>query len=192
MAGRPAGRPELLRHFVGGEFVGGEKVFPKASPVTGETLFEVAEADASTVDDAVGAARAALRGPWGRMGEQQRAAMLRRIADELERRFDDLVTAEVADTGKAIAQARTLDIPRGAANFRAFADIVASAPTESFTTATATGGQALNYAVRKPVGVIAIVVPWNLPLLLLTWKVAPALACGNAVVVKPSEETPSS
>jgi aminomuconate-semialdehyde/2-hydroxymuconate-6-semialdehyde dehydrogenase len=192
MAGRPAGHPELLRHFIGGEFVGGEKVFPKASPVTGETLFEVAEADSSTVDDAVNAARSALRGPWGGLGEQRRAAVLRRIADELERRFDDLVTAEVADTGKAIAQARTLDIPRGAANFRAFADIVASASTESYTTVTAMGGQALNYAVRKPVGVVAIVVPWNLPLLLLTWKVAPALACGNAVVVKPSEETPSS
>ena len=126
------------------------------------------------------------------MGERERAEVLRRVADELERRFDDLVTAEVADTGKAIAQARTLDIPRGAANFRAFAEIVATAPTESFTTVTPTGGRALNYAVRKPVGVVAVIVPWNLPLLLLTWKVAPALACGNAVVVKPSEETPAS
>ena len=150
------------------------------------------EASQSTVDDAVAAARAALRGPWGRMGERERAEVLRRVADELERRFDDLVTAEVADTGKSIAQARTLDIPRGAANFRAFAEIVATAPTESFTTVTPTGGRALNYALRKPVGVVAVIVPWNLPLLLLTWKVAPALACGNAVVVKPSEETPAS
>ncbi|GAA1415173.1 aldehyde dehydrogenase [Catellatospora coxensis] len=126
------------------------------------------------------------------MSEGERAAVLRRVADELERRFDDLVTAEVADTGKSISQARTLDIARGAANFRAFADIVATAPTESFMTTTATGGRALNYAVRKPVGVVAIIVPWNLPLLLLTWKLAPALACGNAVIVKPSEETPSS
>jgi aminomuconate-semialdehyde/2-hydroxymuconate-6-semialdehyde dehydrogenase len=85
-----------------------------------------------------------------------------------------------------------LDIPRGAANFRAFAEIVTTAPTETFMTTTADGRQALNYAVRKPVGVVAIIVPWNLPLLLLTWKVAPALACGNTVVVKPSEETPSS
>jgi aminomuconate-semialdehyde/2-hydroxymuconate-6-semialdehyde dehydrogenase len=144
------------------------------------------------VDEAVAAARQALRGPWGRMAEQERAAVLRRVADELERRFDDLVVAEVADTGKPISQARTLDVPRGAANFRAFAEIAVTAPTESFTTATAGGGRALNYAVRKPVGVVAIVVPWNLPLLLLTWKVAPALACGDAVVVKPSEETPSS
>jgi aminomuconate-semialdehyde/2-hydroxymuconate-6-semialdehyde dehydrogenase len=190
--GRPAGEPGLLRNFVGGEFVGSPRTFVKVSPVTGETVFEVAEADESTVDAAVAAARAAVRGPWGRMGEHERAAILRRVADELERRFDDLITAEVADTGKSISQARTLDIPRGAANFRAFADMVTSAPTESFTTVTASGGRALNYAVRKPVGVVAVIVPWNLPLLLLTWKVAPALACGNAVVVKPSEETPSS
>ncbi|MFG2062762.1 2-hydroxymuconic semialdehyde dehydrogenase [Micromonospora sp. NPDC048871] len=182
----------LLPNYVGGEFVTGGTSFAKVSPVTGETLLHVAEADAATVDAAVAAARAALRGPWGAMGEGERAAVLRRVADELERRFDDLVAAEVADTGKSVAQARTLDIPRGAANFRAFADIITATPTESFTTVTATGGRALNYAVRKPVGVVAIIVPWNLPLLLLTWKVAPALACGNAVVVKPSEETPSS
>ncbi|HEU4421352.1 MAG TPA: 2-hydroxymuconic semialdehyde dehydrogenase [Pilimelia sp.] len=176
-----------LRHFVGGSFVESGKTFPKYSPVTGDLVTDVCEADRSTVDAAVVAARAALAGPWGRTTERDRAAVLRRVADELEWRFDDLVAAEVADTGKPVAQARTLDVPRGAANFRAFADIVASAPTEAFTSATA-----LNYALRKPVGVVAVVVPWNLPLLLLTWKVAPALACGNAVVVKPSEETPSS
>ncbi|MEV0729759.1 2-hydroxymuconic semialdehyde dehydrogenase [Polymorphospora sp. NPDC050346] len=192
MSGRPSGQPGLLRNYVGGEFVDTGNRFPKVSPVTGQTIFEVAEADQSTVDAAVGAARSALRGPWGRMGERERAAVLYRVADELERRFDDLVAAEVGDTGKSISQARSLDIPRGAANFRAFAEIVSTTPTESFTTVTPSGGRALNYAVRKPVGVVAVIVPWNLPLLLLTWKVAPALACGNAVIVKPSEETPSS
>ncbi|MBX7265584.1 2-hydroxymuconic semialdehyde dehydrogenase [Micromonospora sp. Llam7] len=192
MAGQAPDGPGLLRNFVGGEFVEAGTRFTKHSPVTGEPVFEVVEASSSVVDDAVTAARAALRGPWGRMGERERAEVLRRVADELERRFDDLVAAEVADTGKAVSQARTLDIPRGAANFRAFAEIVATAPTESFTTVTPSGGRALNYAVRKPVGVVAVIVPWNLPLLLLTWKVAPALACGNAVVVKPSEETPAS
>jgi aminomuconate-semialdehyde/2-hydroxymuconate-6-semialdehyde dehydrogenase len=182
----------LLRNFVGGSFVEGGSTFAKVSPVTGEQIFDVAEADASVVDAAVGAARAALNGPWGRMSEQERAVVLRRVADELERRFDDLVAAEVGDTGKSISQARTLDIPRGAANFRSFADFATTASTESFTTTLADGRRALNYAVRKPVGVVAIIVPWNLPLLLLTWKVAPALACGNTVVVKPSEETPSS
>jgi aminomuconate-semialdehyde/2-hydroxymuconate-6-semialdehyde dehydrogenase len=182
----------LLRHFVDGEFVASASTFAKISPVTGEQIFDVCEADSETVDAAVNAARAALRGPWGRMSEQERAVILRRVADELERRFEDLVAAEVGDTGKSISQARTLDIPRGAANFRAFADFATTAATESYTTVLPDRRRALNYAVRKPVGVVAIVVPWNLPLLLLTWKVAPALACGNAVVVKPSEETPAS
>jgi len=182
----------LLRHFVDGAFVESPSTFAKISPVTGEQIFDVCEADAETVDAAVNAARAALRGPWGRMSEQERAVVLRRVADGLERRFEDLVAAEGGDTGKSISQARTLDIPRGAANFRAFADFATTAPTESYTTVLPDGRRALNYAVRKPVGVVAIVVPWNLPLLLLTWKVAPALACGNAVVVKPSEETPAS
>ena len=190
--GRPDGPPGKLRHFIAGRYAGSTATFAKLSPVTGRPVFEVAEADAATVDAAVTAARAALRGPWGAASEQQRAAALRRVADELDRRFDDLVTAEVADTGKPVSQARTLDVPRGAANFRAFADIVTATGTGSFTTVTATGVRALNYAVRKPVGVVAVIVPWNLPLLLLTWKVAPALACGNAVVVKPSEETPAS
>ena len=182
----------LLRHFVNGSFVDSPSTFAKVSPVTGEQIFDVCEADSPTVDAAVTAAQAALRGPWGRMSEQERAAVLRRVADVLERRFEDLVAAEVGDTGKSISQARMLDIPRGAANFRAFADFATTVPTESYTTVLPDGRRALNYAVRKPVGVVAIVVPWNLPLLLLTWKVAPALACGNAVVVKPSEETPSS
>lgn len=191
LTGEPS-EPGLLRNFVDGSFVEGGSTFGKYSPVTGDKIFDVCEADEATVDAAVSAARAALKGPWGRMSEQERAVVLRRVADELERRFDDLVAAEVGDTGKSISQARTLDIPRGAANFRAFADFATTASTESYTTVLADGRRALNYAVRKPVGVVAIVVPWNLPLLLLTWKVAPALACGNTVVVKPSEETPSS
>ena len=186
------GDPTLLRNFIAGEFRSPTATFAKDSPVTGETVFSVTESSRSDIDDAVAAARAALKGPWGRTSEQERATVLRRVADELERRFEDLVTAEVADTGKTLAQARTLDIPRGAANFRAYADVVAATGTESFTTPTAGGGRALNYAIRKPMGVVAVIVPWNLPLLLLTWKVAPALACGNAVVVKPSEETPAS
>jgi aminomuconate-semialdehyde/2-hydroxymuconate-6-semialdehyde dehydrogenase len=101
------------------------------------------------------------------------------------------VQAEVADTGKPISLASRLDVPRAAANFRAFADLIKTAGIESFQTETPDGAGALNYAVRKPLGVVGIITPWNLPLLLLTWKIAPALACGNAVVVKPSEETPA-
>jgi aminomuconate-semialdehyde/2-hydroxymuconate-6-semialdehyde dehydrogenase len=116
---------------------------------------------------------------------------LHHVADIIEARFDCFVSAEVADTGKPMTLASKLDVPRAAANFRAFADLIKTAGLESFQTETPDGKNALNYAVRKPLGVVGIIVPWNLPLLLLTWKLAPALACGNAVVAKPSEETPA-
>lgn len=179
------------RHFIGGAFVGSARQFPKLSPVDGSIVAMVHEADAAQVDAAVAAARAALKGPWRRTGASARGDLLRRIADGIEARFDDFLAAEIADTGKPVALARRLDIPRGAANFRVFADILRAAPQDSHLLDTADGRGALNYAYRKPLGVVGIIAPWNLPLLLLTWKVAPALACGNALVVKPSEETPS-
>ena len=143
------------------------------------------------VDGAVAAARKALTGEWGRMPIPKRAAILHKIADGIEARFQDFLQAEVADTGKPISLASRIDIPRGAANFRVFADLIKAASLESFRTETPDGVIALNYATRKPLGVVGIITPWNLPLLLMTWKVAPALACGNCVVVKPSEETPA-
>jgi len=182
----------LRLNFVAGEFVATGQRFAKNSPIDGHHVAEIVEADAALVDRAVDAARNAVRGPWGRLPLAERAAALHRIADGIERRFEDFVAAEVADTGRPVAQARSLDIPRGAANFRVFADLVRNAPTECFETDTPDGRGALNYSVRKPLGVVAAIAPWNLPLLLLTWKVAPALAAGNAVIAKPSEETPSS
>jgi len=161
------------------------------NPADGTVIAHVTEADANLVDAAVQAACKALRGEWGRSTVRERAARLRKIADAIEGRFDCFVAAEVADTGKPIALATRLDVPRAAANFRAFADLISTAGLDSYQTETADGKSALNYAVRKPLGVVGIITPWNLPLLLLTWKVAPALACGNAVVVKPSEETPA-
>jgi aminomuconate-semialdehyde/2-hydroxymuconate-6-semialdehyde dehydrogenase len=151
----------------------------------------VHEADRDLVERAVAAARAALDGAWGRTTVPQRTALLRRAADLIEERFEEFVAAESADTGKPLQQARDLDVSRAVANFRSFADTVAAAGQPSYLTELPDGRRALNYAARKPLGVVAVIVPWNLPLLLLTWKVAPALACGNAVVVKPSEETPS-
>ncbi|KQM80631.1 2-hydroxymuconic semialdehyde dehydrogenase [Agromyces sp. Leaf222] len=181
-----------LRNFIGGEPVDGVRTFAKLDPTDGSHVAEVHEAGRREVDLAVASARAALEGPWGRMTVGERATILRRIADGIERRFDDLVAAEVGDTGKPEALARDLDVARAAANFRAFADVVSAAGLDSYLTEFPDGRRALNYAVRKPLGVVAVIVPWNLPLLLLTWKLAPALASGNAVVVKPSEETPSS
>jgi aminomuconate-semialdehyde/2-hydroxymuconate-6-semialdehyde dehydrogenase len=182
----------VLANYVDGEIVASGRRFDKFSPVDGSLIAVVCEADRVLVDRAVAAARHTVRGDWGRLATAERAALLHKVADGIDRRFDDFVAAEVADTGKPIAQARTLDIPRGAANFRVFADLVKTVPTESFHTDTADGVGALNYVVRHPLGVVGVIVPWNLPLLLMTWKVAPALAAGNAVVAKPSEETPSS
>jgi aminomuconate-semialdehyde/2-hydroxymuconate-6-semialdehyde dehydrogenase len=177
---------------VGGEFIRTTARFDNISPVNGRVISTVSEADAALVDRAVQAARSALRGPWGRLSTAERCALLRKVAERIEQRFDEFVAAEIADTGKTLQQARSLDIPRGAANFRAYADLALARASECFEMATPDGRGALNYSVHKPVGVVAVIAPWNLPFLLLTWKVAPALACGNAVVAKPSEETPSS
>jgi aminomuconate-semialdehyde/2-hydroxymuconate-6-semialdehyde dehydrogenase len=182
---------QSIQNHIGGKFVGGSRTFPDVNPADGTLIAEVTEADQNTVDAAVEAARGALLGEWGGLKVREYAARLRRVADGIEARFDCFVAAEVADTGKPIALASRLDVPRAAANFRIFADLIASASLESFHTETPDGKSALNYAVRKPIGVVGIITPWNLPLLLLTWKVAPALACGNTVVVKPSEETPA-
>src|SRR5271165_2450431 len=182
----------VLSNFVNGEFVSGGREFDDINPADGTLIARVAEASPQVVAAAVHAAHQALRSGWGSWGIRRRAALLYKIAECIEARFDRFVAAESADTGKPVALASSLDVPRAAANFRAFADLIKTAPLEAFETETPDGKQALNYAVRKPVGVVAIITPWNLPLLLLTWKVAPALACGNAVVAKPSEETPAS
>ena len=180
-----------ILNYIDGKFVAGKREFADVNPADGTVIAQVTEADRDLVDAAVQAARKALPGEWGRLSTRDRAARLYKVADAIEARFDCFVAAEVADTGKPVALASRLDVPRAAANFRAFADLIKTVGLESFQTETPDGKSALNYAVRKPLGVVGIITPWNLPLLLLTWKVAPALACGNTVVVKPSEETPA-
>jgi aminomuconate-semialdehyde/2-hydroxymuconate-6-semialdehyde dehydrogenase len=179
-------------HFIRNRFVASTsgRQFEKRSPVDGSLVGMVPEAGAPEVNAAVEAAQAALLGPWRRLTLAQRVGLLEAVAAEIDRRADEFIDAEVQDTGKPRALASHLDIPRGATNFRAFADVVKSVPTECFETPMPDGRTALNYSIRVPRGVIAVVCPWNLPLLLMTWKVAPALACGNTVVVKPSEESP--
>lgn len=167
------------------------RLFENINPATGDVVSLVEEASREDVDQAVGAAKSALRGPWASLSLDDRAKLLHRVADGIEARFEEFLRAEILDTGKPVTMASHLDIPRGAANFRAFADILKHQPGEFFPMRTPDGGQAINYTVRAPRGVVAVICPWNLPFLLMTWKVAPALACGNAVVVKPSEETPA-
>lgn len=182
----------VIKNHINGQFVDSRSNFANRNPATGKIICRVAEAGKSAVDSAVDAARQALRGPWGGMRPAERVKCLRRIADAIEERFDDFVAAEIADTGKPLSQATSIDIPRGAANFRFFADLLGSLDTEAFETHTQDGRHAFNYAVRRALGVVGVISPWNLPFLLLTWKLAPALAAGNTIVAKPSEETPSS
>ena len=182
---------KVIQNYIDGRFVPGTHEFADVNPADGTIVAQVTEATETQVDEAVEAARRSLRGEWGQVGIRERAARLHKIADAIEKRFDCFVQAEVADTGKPVSLAAKLDVPRAAANFRIFADLVKMSGVEAFQTETSDGASALNYAVRKPLGVVGVITPWNLPLLLLTWKVAPALACGNAVVVKPSEETPA-
>ncbi len=180
------------RNFIDGDFVSGEgrATFPNVNPVDGSLNALVEAATKDDVDRAVAAAKRAMKGPWGRSSMAERGDILHRVADRVMERFDEFLAAEVADTGKPHSLARVIDIPRGAANFKAFADVIRAHGDDAYHTHRGST-HALNYTVRAPRGVIAVICPWNLPLLLMTWKVAPALAAGNAVVVKPSEETPS-
>ncbi|MEM6728420.1 MAG: 2-hydroxymuconic semialdehyde dehydrogenase [Pseudomonadota bacterium] len=181
-----------FENFIGGGFEKGQgPAFADYFPATGAEIGTIYSASKTQVDKAVGAAKEALRGPWGTMPLAERVAILRKVADGINARFDEFLAAEIKDTGKPRGIASHIDIPRGAANFNVFADQIVTASTETFEMDTPDGLGALNYAIRKPRGVIAVICPWNLPLLLMTWKVAPALACGNTVVVKPSEDTPA-
>jgi len=178
------------KNFINGQWVATGKTFENRNPVDDSLNGQVHEAGRQEVDAAVGAARDALKGPWASMRVDDRMDLLHAVADGINKRFDDFLALEIADTGKPHVLASHVDIPRGAANFKVFADLVRNVATESFGMRTPDNGHALNYAVRTPRGVIGVICPWNLPLLLMTWKVGPALACGNTVVVKPSEETP--
>lgn len=184
--------PRDAAHFINGEFTQGQsgKGWDNICPLDGTRIGFVPEAGAAEVDEAVKAAKAALSGPWGKMGVAERTKMLEQVAAEINRRFDDFLAAECLDTGKPFSLASHIDIPRGAANFTMFTDVVKTVATECFQMPTPDGKGAINYGVRRPRGVIAVISPWNLPLLLMTWKVGPALALGNTVVVKPSEVTP--
>lgn len=181
-----------IDNFISGEFVASTsgKRFEKRSPVDNRVVASIAEAGQPEVDEAVAAAKQALDGEWGKLATNERVDLLYQVADEITRRFNDFVEAEMADTGQPEHVMSHVFIPRGAANFKVFADIIKNVPTESFHMDTPDGRGALNYGVRVPKGVIGVVSPWNAPFLLMTWKVGPALACGNTVVVKPSEETP--
>src|SRR5271156_6520824 len=135
------GSPQVksILNYINGEFVRGTREFADVNPADGSVIAQVTEADQHQVDDAVQAARHALQGEWGRCSVRERAARLYKVADAIEKRFDSFVAAEVADTGKPVSLASKLDIPRAAANFRVFADLVKVSGLESFQTETPGG-----------------------------------------------------
>lgn len=163
---------------VSGEF------FDNENPATGEVFSQVPDSDERDLKLAVMAAREAFP-VWRDMGAEKRAAVMFRLADLIEERMDDFVFAESADNGKPASLARMADIPRAITNLRFFAELGTMFGGDVYES-----DKAHSYTLRQPFGVVATISPWNLPLLLFTWKLAPALASGNCVIAKPSEATP--
>src|SRR4051812_45642876 len=182
-----ANRLIQIRNFIDGEFVEpiGGKYLENIEPATGAPYSRVADSDGRDVELAVAAAQNAFDG-WSRTPAAERSRILLRIADLIDRDVEKLALAESIDTGKPLSLARSLDIPRAASNFRFFATAILHTESEAHIT----DNVAFNYTLRLPLGVVGLISPWNLPLYLLTWKIAPALACGNTAVAKPSEVTP--
>lgn len=157
----------------------------KRNPATGELVAEVPDSSATDVNAAVEAAKTAFPF-WSDMPVEDRSRILHRIADLIEENLDALALAETHDTGKPLWLSRRMDIPRAASNFRYFAEAITQFHSESHDM----GSRGFNYTLRRPIGVAGLISPWNLPLYLFSWKVAPAIASGNTAVAKPSEVTP--
>ena len=176
-------------HFINGEYVPSlsGKVKDNINPATEEVISQISQGGQEEVNEAVAAAKKALKGPWKKFTLDQRIAVIRKIGDIILERKDELARLESLDTGKPIWLSTAVDISRSAFNFQFFADYLRSVGTEAYET----DDVAINYSVRRPVGVVGIISPWNLPLLLMTWKLAPALAAGNTVVIKPASLTPT-
>jgi aldehyde dehydrogenase (NAD+) len=162
------------------------KTMDVVNPATEEIIAAVAAADASDVDAAVAAARAALDGPWGKMSARERGRLVSRLADRLMERVDEVARLETIHNGKPISESRNIEIPAAAECFEYYAGWADKVMGETIPVK----GNYLTYTLREPVGVVAAIVPWNFPLLLAAWKVAPALACGNTVILKPASQTP--
>jgi aminomuconate-semialdehyde/2-hydroxymuconate-6-semialdehyde dehydrogenase len=176
-----------IQNFINGQFVEpvGGKYIDNIEPATGNPYSQVADSDGRDVDRAVAAADGAFA-HWSKTPTTERSGILLRIAELIERELEKFARAESIDTGKPLSLARSLDIPRAVANFRFFATAILHTENEAHIT----DGVAFNYTLRQPRGIVGLISPWNLPLYLLSWKIAPALACGNTAVAKPSELTP--
>lgn len=177
-------------------YIGGKLTAPLSgncldnfNPATGEVYSLIPDSDERDVETAVEAAKEAFPG-WSKMPAETRHDILMKVSALIERDLDALAEAESIDNGKPKSLARTVDIPRAVSNFKFYATAAMHTANESHETFDSKGGQAINYTLRQPLGVVGCISPWNLPLYLFSWKVAPALAAGCCVVAKPSEITP--
>jgi len=179
--------PTRILNFIDGEFrePTSGKYLDNIEPATGKPYSQLADSGKEDVDLAVAAAEKAFA-DWSKTPGQKRSQILLRIADLIERDLEKFARAESIDTGKPLSLARSLDIPRAVANFRFFATAILHTESEAHIT----DGVAVNYTLRQPRGIAGLISPWNLPLYLLSWKIAPAIAVGNTAIAKPSELTP--
>ncbi|MEQ8581654.1 MAG: aldehyde dehydrogenase [Marinoscillum sp.] len=177
----------IIDNYIGGSFHKPEsgQYLDNVNPAVGEVFARTASSSSKDLEEAVRAATAAFD-EWSRKTLAQRSKILHKLADLIDENLEDLARAESQDNGKPVALARRVDIPRAAANFRFFASAIINESSEAHIME----GQAVNYTRRAPLGVVGCISPWNLPLYLFTWKIAPALAAGNCVIAKPSEVTP--
>ena len=162
------------------------KTMDVVNPATEEVIARVASADRADLDAAVSAARAALDGPWGQLSARERGRLVRKLGERLLARADEVARLETLHNGKPIAESRNIEIPAAAECFEYYGGWSDKVMGETIPVK----GNYLTYTLREPVGVVAAIVPWNFPLLLAAWKVAPALACGNTVILKPASQTP--
>ena len=173
-------------NFIGNKYYepSSNKYFNNLNPARNKVISRVARSDANDIDLAVSIAKKAYK-PWSRLSRAKRSEYINKLSNLIEQRMVEFATLESRDNGKPLSLAMMIDIPRAVSNFKFFASQI-----QHDYTATHQMHDALNYSHRSPLGVCGLITPWNLPLYLLTWKIAPAIACGNTVVCKPSELTP--
>ena len=179
--------PYHLENYIDGNFIGAlsGKFIDNVNPATGQIFCQIPDSHDRDVEAAVHSAQQAFPS-WSVTPAEERFRILNRIAQLIEEHLDELAIAETTDNGKPLWLSRRVDIPRASANFRFFATAIMHFSSESHTMED----RAINYTLRQPIGIVACISPWNLPLYLFTWKIAPALAAGNCVIAKPSEVTP--
>lgn len=186
VAGETRGAGSIVQNFIGGAFADPRsgRWLDVVNPATADVIAKVPDSNADDIDSAARAARMAAPA-WSKLSAAERSSYLHRLADWIEKHFELLAQTECDNTGKPLRLARSMDIPRSSTNLRFFASLAETWSSESHATP-----DAIQFTLRQPLGVVACISPWNLPLYLFTWKIAPALAAGNCVIGKPSELTP--